>query len=329
MVLIRTARRPCKSSGEFCFVFRSEMRYHVANPCQTIVSRSNPFPYAPSRCFDVLGFDEYLEGHADGLQILRYNVSNAYTAHMDYMTSRPDEPFDYDSAHVGGNRYATILLYMSDLKEGDGGETVFPKALPPDVPESERVELDDAIAELRASNATKGILEEGSWEEKLTAQCRTRLAVRPNSARAVLFYSQLPDGRPDPMSKHGACPMINGEKWAANVSGEETLQFPLSVRLIAHHSEPFVCFTFSSGSGIHHERTLRVLRSRRSSERRTTSRRIPTAPSNSTPCFLTAATTLNTMMPHYTSMRVDTGGNLLLVLDWPPIRTRVIYGTSR
>ena len=29
---------------------------------------------------------------------------------------------DYNSAKKGGNRYATILLYMTDLEEGDGGE---------------------------------------------------------------------------------------------------------------------------------------------------------------------------------------------------------------
>jgi hypothetical protein len=35
------------------------------------------------RCFSVLGFDEYIEGHSDGLQILRYNqtkVSNFWLA---------------------------------------------------------------------------------------------------------------------------------------------------------------------------------------------------------------------------------------------------------
>lgn len=37
---------------------------------------------------------------------------------------------DYDSAHKGGNRYATILLYMTDMEEGAGGETVFTKGWP-------------------------------------------------------------------------------------------------------------------------------------------------------------------------------------------------------
>jgi hypothetical protein len=40
------------------------------------------------RIFEVLGFDEYWNGHEDGLQILRYNTTAAYIPHMDYMTDR-------------------------------------------------------------------------------------------------------------------------------------------------------------------------------------------------------------------------------------------------
>lgn len=34
----------------------------------------------------------------------------------------------------------------------------------------------------------------GSWEEEMTAHCRSRLAVKPKKAAAALFYSQHPDG---------------------------------------------------------------------------------------------------------------------------------------
>lgn len=91
------------------------------------------------RCFDVLGFDEYLEGHADGLQILRYNLTTAYIPHMDWFGPTESLTEDYDSAKKGGNRFATILLYMSDLEEEAGGETVFTEAWPSHQLESERV----------------------------------------------------------------------------------------------------------------------------------------------------------------------------------------------
>ena len=40
------------------------------------------------RCFETLGFDEYWNGHDDGLQVLRYNLTEAYIQHMDYLTDR-------------------------------------------------------------------------------------------------------------------------------------------------------------------------------------------------------------------------------------------------
>jgi hypothetical protein len=43
------------------------------------------------RTFEMLGFDDVdwaVKGHDDGLQVLRYNKTTAYTSHMDYMTDR-------------------------------------------------------------------------------------------------------------------------------------------------------------------------------------------------------------------------------------------------
>mmetsp|Transcript_28100 Transcript_28100/g.59083 ORF Transcript_28100/g.59083 Transcript_28100/m.59083 type:complete len:672 (-) Transcript_28100:131-2146(-) len=170
------------------------------------------------RCMDVLGFDTYTESFTDGLQVLRYNKTTAYIPHLDWIDDHhKKEEHNFDSAGLGSNRFATILLYMTDLNEGDGGETVFTHGWPPGQPESERVEFDDALAALRASGDVEGLLAHGSWEEKMVARCRSRLAVRPHSSRAVLFYSQNPDGSADNMSLHGGCPVINGEKWAANL----------------------------------------------------------------------------------------------------------------
>lgn len=80
------------------------------------------------RGMSLLGFDKYVESFTDGLQILRYNETTAYTSHLDWMDPSKDSDHDYDASGVGGNRFATILLYMSDLAidEDAGGETVFP-----------------------------------------------------------------------------------------------------------------------------------------------------------------------------------------------------------
>lgn len=164
----------------------------------------------------VLGFDEYYESHTDGLQILRYNLTKAYTPHMDYLDNfgmyasdekllsrrgqcivsltcsniaKDSDPYDYDSSGTGGNRFATILLYMSDLKPEDGGETVFAKA-PPAGTDTLRP-AKDVIREMRETGSSLDVLNPGSWEEEMAAHCKSRLAVTPYKSRAVLFYSQV------------------------------------------------------------------------------------------------------------------------------------------
>mmetsp|Transcript_5099 Transcript_5099/g.9028 ORF Transcript_5099/g.9028 Transcript_5099/m.9028 type:complete len:653 (-) Transcript_5099:161-2119(-) len=169
------------------------------------------------RCFKALGFDEYWESHADGLQILRYNISKAYNSHLDWIEDNTGQlEHDYESGGVGGNRFATILMYMSDLEEEDGGETVFPKAWPPNLPEEQRLGRNEILEQLRISEYGN-VLERGSWEEDLVVSCRSKLSVRPHSSRAVLFYSQYPNGDVDPFSLHGACPVLNKQKYAANL----------------------------------------------------------------------------------------------------------------
>ena len=65
---------------------------------------------------------------ADGLQVLRYNKTTAYIPHLDWIDDYDrKEEHNFDSAGVGSNRFATILLYMSDIENDAGGETVFSK----------------------------------------------------------------------------------------------------------------------------------------------------------------------------------------------------------
>ena len=171
-----------------------------------------------SRCFQLLGFDEYQEEMTDGLQILRYNLTTAYISHLDYLEdSSFQEAYDYDTSKKGGNRFATILLYFTTLEEGDGGETVFPRVYPPDVAEEDRISEADGLRMFRENSDTNNVLKKGTWEEKMTVLCRTRFSVRPKALRAVLFYSQFPNGTLDPLSYHGGCPVLRGTKLAANL----------------------------------------------------------------------------------------------------------------
>jgi hypothetical protein len=122
------------------------------------------------RCFATLGFDEYLHSHADGLQVLRYNTSTAHIPHMDTFDQEDaTSDYNYDSSGAGGNRFATILLYMSDMDEHAGGETVFPNIWPA---VTDRLQGKEAIQQLRDSGDATA-LEQDSWQETMAAHCRT------------------------------------------------------------------------------------------------------------------------------------------------------------
>ena len=109
-----------------------------------------------------------------------------------------------------------------------------------------------ALTALRASGDAVA-LEEGTWEEKMAAECRTRLAVRPRVGRTVLFYSQYPDGRQDPDSLHGGCPVLKGEKWAANLwvwntprEGYEGAPYKEKDVTLGHYQYTFTRATFKN-----------------------------------------------------------------------------------
>ena len=102
---------------------------------------------------------------------------------------------------------------MSDLEDKSGGETVFTKGSRGD---GEAASKEEVVRLLRES-AEIDSLEPGSWEEDMVVQCRSKLAIRPKKSRAVLFYSQYPNGTVDGMSLHGGCPVLEGTKWAANL----------------------------------------------------------------------------------------------------------------
>lgn len=115
--------------------------------------------------------------------------------HLDYLDIDTSLEHDYDSAGKGGNRFATILLYMTDLEEKDGGETVFTHAWPTGQAEVDNVDVStvsvhfrnrvlirfcfcsicfSALCFLQALNILResdqhGILEQGSWQETMVS----------------------------------------------------------------------------------------------------------------------------------------------------------------
>ena len=62
--------------------------------------------------------------NGEGLQILHYDTTGEYRAHFDYFP--PDQPGSAVHTARGGQRVATLVVYLNDV--ADGGETTFPDA---------------------------------------------------------------------------------------------------------------------------------------------------------------------------------------------------------
>ncbi|XP_059292997.1 probable prolyl 4-hydroxylase 10 [Lycium ferocissimum] len=118
--------------------------------------------------------------HGEGLQILHYEVGQKYEPHYDYF-------LDEFNTKNGGQRIATVLMYLSDVEEG--GETVFP--------------------------AAKGNYSAVPWWNELSECGKGGLSVKPKMGDALLFWSMKPDATLDPSSLHGGCPVIKGNKWSS------------------------------------------------------------------------------------------------------------------
>ncbi|KMZ73296.1 putative Prolyl 4-hydroxylase alpha subunit [Zostera marina] len=118
--------------------------------------------------------------HGEGLQVLHYEVGQKYEPHFDYFV-------DEFNTKNGGQRMATVLMYLSDVEEG--GETIFPNA------------------KVNSSSLP--------YYNELSECGKRGLAVKPKMGDALLFWSMKPDATLDPLSLHGGCPVIKGNKWSS------------------------------------------------------------------------------------------------------------------
>lgn len=73
-----------------------------------------------ARAAILMGLDEE---HGEGLQAMRYGVGAEYVPHYDYFP--PDDPGSKAHLASGGQRVATLIMYLNDVEAG--GETVFPR----------------------------------------------------------------------------------------------------------------------------------------------------------------------------------------------------------
>lgn len=138
------------------------------------------------RAADLMKIDEALLRYRDEDEYPDYPTKKSigeqlqlvhYDLHQTY-TAHHDFGYSRIDNNLQDARYATLLLYLNEVEKG--GETSFPR-----------------------------------WRN---AETFKELKVVPNKrGKAVLFYSQLPDGNLDDFSQHAALPVYEGEKWLINL----------------------------------------------------------------------------------------------------------------
>ncbi|KAG1660221.1 hypothetical protein FOA52_005090 [Chlamydomonas sp. UWO 241] len=123
------------------------------------------------------------------MQILRYVDGQKYGAHWDWFD---DVNHPQGVGRDGDNRYATVLMYLSD--DVEGGETALPLA----------VGIDPPVQQARISSPSECV-SKGSG-----------IAVIPHKGDALLFFDMDVEGRMgDRSALHASCPTTGGTKWTA------------------------------------------------------------------------------------------------------------------
>jgi len=116
-------------------------------------------------------------------QIVRYRTGEEFSWHYDEIPKAQLEN--------GGQRLATLLVYLNELEEGRGGGTVFRDLMPPITIGEDGKKKKRSKRNSRTGNAAKS-----------SSTIERQLTVRPKTGTALLFFPSYKDGTPDIRTLH-------------------------------------------------------------------------------------------------------------------------------
>jgi len=121
--------------------------------------------------------------HNEAVQILRYEKTQYYSAHLDNWDPEYYQGNLEGIEHGHKNRLITVFWYLTNVSSG--GETLFPRA-------------------------------HGLPQPMDMYSCENGLKVKPEKGSVIFWYSLHPNGNTNPNGLHAACPVVDGQKWSAN-----------------------------------------------------------------------------------------------------------------
>eukprot|EP00403_Amphidinium_massartii_P021628 CAMPEP_0178394414 /NCGR_PEP_ID=MMETSP0689_2-20121128/12694_1 /TAXON_ID=160604 /ORGANISM="Amphidinium massartii, Strain CS-259" /LENGTH=309 /DNA_ID=CAMNT_0020015043 /DNA_START=59 /DNA_END=985 /DNA_ORIENTATION=- len=171
-----SSARPLRNSTSFTLTLEGEMNEVV----DRLVQRSHRVARHPIT-------------HGEGVQIASYHAGEYYGFHHDSLSRR-----------------ATVLLYLTTVPEGGGGETIFPLVRAPEVPLDKEAPLPPAVTGRHRESLDFKVLR----MEPIEPYCESDfyLKLRPEAGTGVLFFNYGPDYSLDEYAIHGACPIRHGHK---------------------------------------------------------------------------------------------------------------------
>lgn len=130
--------------------------------------------------------------NGEDLQVALYEEGDTFKEHYDFFHGNLTSP--------GGQRLATVLMYLSDVESG--GETTFPRS----------TKLSRGSGGDDGGAHRPGVTDNGS-----RSPCGKigEVSVKPRKGDAILFFSLTPSAVADYSSLHVGCPVVKGKKWSA------------------------------------------------------------------------------------------------------------------